>query len=317
MSGFSRAAFAGEQVAMFVRAIQAASGAARQSGDNASEFAPLADLVVAAIPAALEGIAPKAEFAVAGVKTAVLSDYAAPDGSVYAAANFEDNWIVLRMSARALDRLVAASLGGIPQDALDMSRPISRIELAIARVIAGRVFNSIGETFAGSGFIADHNDIAIVTQVGDLKRIPADVGMTVVSGGLAVGRETALIEVAFTHAIAASWRASANAGNANSDSLAQGKSPDMTDGEDKFALLPAVKVGVSAILCEQMIPLDDILTWSVGEPILLGVTADAAVQLLANDVPLFMAELGRMNGWMCVKVSNEAVEIAPDALTGL
>lgn len=206
---------------------------------------------------------------------------------------------------------------GVAQNTLDLSRPISRIELAIARVIAGRILDSIGKTFAGSGFIADRNDIAVVTQVEDLKRIPAGVAMTVVSAGLAAGRETALLDVAVTHAMAASWQASANAGNAKSESPAQGKSPDMPEGEDKLAPLPAVKVGVSAILCEQMIPLDDILTWSVGEPILLGVAADAAVRLLANDVPLFMAELGRMNGWMCVKISNEALEIAPDALTGL
>jgi len=317
MSGSARAAFASEQVAMFVKAIQVASGAARQSGDNASEFAQLADRMVAAIPAALEEITPKAGLTVAGVKTVVLSDYASSDPSVYAATNFEDDWIVLRMSARALDWLVAASLGGVPQNTLDLSRPISRIELGIARVIAGRILDSIGKTFAGSGFIADRNDISIVTQVEDLKRIPADVAMTVVSAGLAVGRETALLDVAITHAIAVSWQESAGAGNANSESLAQGKSPVMTEGEDKLAPLPAVKVGVSAILCEQMIALDDILKWSVGESVLLGVAADATVQLLANDVPLFLAELGRMNGWMCVKISNEAVEIAPDALTGL
>lgn len=317
MSGSARAAFASEQVAMFVKAIQAASGAARRSGDNASEFAQLADLMLAAIPAALEEITPKAGLTVAGVKTVVLSDYASSDPSVYAATNFEDDWIVLRMSARALDWLVAASLGGVPQNTLDLSRPISRIELAIARVVAGRILESIGKTFAGSGFIADRNDIVIVTQVEDLKRIPADVGMTVVYAGLAVGRETALLDVAFTPAIAASWQKSAGTGNANSESLAQGKSPVMTEGEDKFAHLPAVKVGVSAILCEQMIALDDILKWSVGESILLGVAADATVRLLANDVPLFLAELGQMNGWMCVKISNEAVEISPGALTGL
>ena len=317
MSAPARAAFADEQIAMFVRAIQAAPGSSRQSAGDASKFAQLADLVVGTIPAALEGITPKAGLAVAGVTTVVLSDFAAQERSVYAVANFDDEWIILRMSARAFDWMVAASLGGSPQNTPDLSRPLSRIESAIARVIAGRIFNGIAEAFAGHGSIADRNDISVVMVVEDLKRIPADVGMTIFSAGLAVAGETAVFDVAVTPAIIASWQASADEGNANGESLAQGKSPDMTEGEDTLAPLPAIKVGVSAILCEQVIELDVILKWSMGEPILLGVTADAAVQLLANDVPLFMAELGRMNGWMCVKVSNEAVEIAPDALTGL
>ena len=317
MSAPARAAFADEQIAMFVKAIQAAPGSARQSAGNASKFAQLADLVVGTIPAALEGITPKTGLAVAGVTTVVLSDFAAQDPSVYAVANFDDEWIILRMSARAFDWMVAASLGGSPQNTPDLSRPVSRIESAIARVIAGRIFNGIAETFGGYGFIADRNGISVATAPEDLKRIPADVGMTVISAGLAVAGETAVFDVAVTPAIIASWQASADEENTSSDSPAQGKSPDMPEGEDRLAPLPAIKVGVSAILCEQVIELDDILKWSVGEPILLGVTADASVQLLANDVPLFMAELGRMNGWMCVKVSNEAVEIAPDALTGL
>ncbi len=317
MSAPARTAFADEQIAMFVKAIQATPASARQSGANASNCAQLADLVAGAIRAALEEIMSKAELAVAGVKTVVLSDFAAKDPSVYAVANFDDEWIVLRMSARAFDWLVAASLGGSPRNTPDLSRPVSRIESAMARVIAGRIFNSIADTFAGYGFIADRNDISVVTAVEDLKRIPADVGMTVISTGLAVAGEMAVFDVAVTPAIIASWRASTGEENTNSESPTQGKSPDMPEGEDMLASLPAIKVGVSAILCEQVIELDDILKWSVGEPILLGVTADAAVQLLANDVPLFMADLGRMNGWMCVKVSNEAVEVAPDALTSL
>lgn len=309
MSEEGRLDFADEQIALFVKAMQAASDGVGDASQANGEHARFGEWLASELSEALDGVIPTLKAALCYAVARPLHEYAAELGnSVLAVAPVSGSKspVIVRMSAMALDCLVASALGGAPARSKNEARPVSRIELAIARVIACMIFSRLDLTFTKKGWSLKCDEVAVGSEPENIRRLPAGQMLTVVS--VKVAHENALLDVAVSQDIAKAISAQDEEGAPAEESFAQGKSASIDEDGGRQTALPPVKIGLSAILCEDLIALDDILDWSLGESILLSVTTQAPVQLVANDVALFSAELGRMNGWMCVQIADAALE---------
>lgn len=301
MSATGQTAFADEQISVFVKALQTAS---RALNDSDNDCAALAEIAVGAVKAGLEPIIAGSTPALFATRSERISGFvSAADTSVLAVAGSAQGWFILRLSASALDTLVGEALGGMPENKPVGQRVISRVELAVARVVIAQILKQLSDTLGELNISLDGAEFVVGTQADVLGRFPPDMQLSVVS--MQIDGGSTLIEIAANDSVVEACRLHSSSANESAASPTQGKSQVMESGETAQEPLPSVKVGVSAVLCEQLIDLDEILEWSLDMPVLLDVTTSSRVQVVANDIPLYRAELGRMNGWMCVQIWDD------------
>lgn len=252
------------------------------------------------------GIVSAAECVVGGIATLRLSEYLGrhTEPSMFVMARHVDRggFVLVRMGGDALDWWVSSALGGAPAGAGPASRPISAVEARLGRVAVDLALQSLVRVLSSLDINADFHEGRVATHARDVPTVADDPWITVVTFGLSRAEDGPALDLVVSQELAADWSTVLVALADADDSAAQAKSPDKTWIDGMEAQLSAVSVPVEAVLCHQVVGLDDIASWSLGRTLPLDVTAAAPVRLVANGVPLVVGELGKRGGVLCVRI---------------
>lgn len=265
------------------------------------ELSALCEKLAAEAGASLAAIVPSVDFAVTGVQSCRLSEFAASEyPAMFVLARQDDarDIILFRLSARAVDWWVSASLGGAPARNPGDMAPITPIEVRVGRVAIDLTLAALVRVLSGFAIDLTLHECRTSAIVEDLPKFSDDPSGYAVSMVLAAGLT---ISFFVSQALAVEWSEKTSR-ETETDSVTQGGAGDNKWPEEFENQFSGVTVSIEAALTTELVELSTVLSWAPGQLIELEVTTATPVQFLSNDVPLFNGRLGRIDDRLTVQV---------------
>jgi flagellar motor switch protein FliM len=69
-------------------------------------------------------------------------------------------------------------------------------------------------------------------------------------------------------------------------------------------------VGIEAVLDEFSVPLSDVLSWKVGDRVMLGAMPNSEIRLRCGDQAMFIGHMGRKGMHIAVRIADRVRERA-------